>query len=68
MLEEAKSHCEILIVGLQTDPRLDRREKDSPVQSVYERFIQLSAVKYIDKIIPYDTESWDDCKKFALIQ
>ena len=56
MLEESKSHCETLIVGLQTDPCLDRDEKDTPVQSVYERYIQLSAIKYVDKIIPYDTE------------
>tara|TARA_X000001036_G_C20601620_1_gene775163 strand:- start:8 stop:400 length:393 start_codon:yes stop_codon:yes gene_type:complete len=56
MLEEAKSKCDKLIVGLQTDPSIDRPEKNKPVQSVYERFIQLSAVKYIDQIIPYDTE------------
>ena len=56
MLEEAKSKCDKLIVGLQTDPSIDRPEKNKPIQSVYERFIQLSAVKYIDQIIPYDTE------------
>jgi len=56
MLEEAKSKCDKLIVGLQTDPTIDRPEKNKPIQSIYERFIQLSAVKYIDQIIPYDTE------------
>ena len=56
MLEESKSKCDKLIVGLQTDPSIDRPEKNKPIQSVYERFIQLSAVKYIDQIIPYDTE------------
>ena len=56
MLEEANNKCDFLIVGLQTDPSIDRPEKNKPVQSVYERFIQLNAVKYIDKIIPYDTE------------
>ena len=56
MLEEAKSKCDKLIVGLQTDPTIDRPEKNKPIQSVYERFIQLSAVKYIDQIIPYDTQ------------
>ena len=56
MLEEAKSNCDYLIVGLQTDPTIDRNEKNKPIQSVYERFVQLNAVKYVDEIIPYDTE------------
>lgn len=56
MLKEARSKCDHLIVGLQTDPSIDRQEKNQPVQSVYERYIQLSAVKYVDEIIPYDTE------------
>jgi glycerol-3-phosphate cytidylyltransferase len=56
MLEEAKSVCDYLIVGLQTDPSLDGR-KPKPVQSVYERYLQLSGCKYVDKIIPYDTEA-----------
>jgi glycerol-3-phosphate cytidylyltransferase len=56
MLEESRSRCDYLIVGLQTDPTIDRPEKNKPIQSVYERFVQLDAVKYIDNIIPYDTE------------
>ena len=56
MLSECKQHCDYLIVGLQTDPTIDRKEKNKPVQSVYERFIQLNAVRYVDEIIPYDTE------------
>ena len=55
MLEEAKSVCDYLVVGLQTDPSIDGR-KPRPVQSVYERYLQLSGCKYVDKIIPYDTE------------
>jgi glycerol-3-phosphate cytidylyltransferase len=57
MLEEAKKQCDYLIVGLQTDPTIDRpKEKNEPVQSVFERFIQLEACKYVDKVIPYATE------------
>jgi len=56
MLEEAKSNCDYLIVGLQTDPSIDREEKNKPVQTVYERYVQLNAVQYVDEIIPYDTE------------
>ena len=56
MLKEAKENCDYLIVGLQTDPSIDRQEKNQPVQSVYEIYMQLQAVKYVDEIIPYDTE------------
>ena len=56
MLEETKHHCEFLIVGLQNDPTFDRDTKNPPVQSLIERQIQLSAVKYVDEIIVYNTE------------
>lgn len=56
MLEEAKQQCDYLIVGLQTDPTLDRPEKNKPVQTVYERYVQLKGCKYVDEIIPYSTE------------
>jgi glycerol-3-phosphate cytidylyltransferase len=57
MLKEAKEHCDYLIVGLQTDPTIDRPEtKNKPVQSMFERFLQLNACKYVDEIIPYSTE------------
>lgn len=57
MLREAKEHCDYLIVGLQTDPTIDRPgEKNKPVQSLVERYAQLSAVEYVDEIIPYETE------------
>mgnify|MGYP003347971674 CR=1 FL=1 len=56
MLKEAKDNCDHLIVGLQTDPSIDRQEKQQPIQSVFERYIQLKGVKYVDEIIPYDTE------------
>ena len=57
MLREAKSKCDYLICALQTDPTIDRpKEKNKPVQTLVERYIQLSAVSYIDEIIPYSTE------------
>ena len=56
MLQDAKSKCDKLIVGLQTDPTIDRPEKNKPIQSLEERRIQLEAVKYVDKIFTYDTE------------
>ena len=57
MLEEAKSVCDYLIVCIQSDPSLDRPEKNSPVQSIVEREIQVSACKYVDEVMIYDTES-----------
>lgn len=57
MLREAKSQCDYLICGLQVDPNLDRPEKNKPVQSLVERWTQLQAVKYVDEIIPYQSES-----------
>lgn len=56
MLEEAKHHCDYLIVGLQNDPTEDRPEKNKPVQTIVERQIQLAAVKYVDEIVIYNTE------------
>ena len=56
MLREAKNQCDYLICGLQVDPSIDRPEKNSPVQTLVERYTQLSAIKYVDEIIPYQTE------------
>jgi len=57
MLEECKQYCDYLICALQTDPTIDRPLKNRPIQSIVERYIQLDAVKYVDKIIPYTTEA-----------
>lgn len=57
MLKEAKSVCDYLIVALQVDPTIDRPNKNQPVQSFYERWVQLSAVRYVDEVIPYSSES-----------
>jgi glycerol-3-phosphate cytidylyltransferase len=57
MLKEARTQCDYLIVGLQTDPTIDRPlEKNKPVQSVFERYEQLKACKYVDEILVYATE------------
>lgn len=57
MLRESKTQCDYLIVGLQVDPSVDRSEKNKPVQTLVERYVQLSAVKYVDEIVCYQTES-----------
>ena len=57
MLEEARSVCDHLVVGLQTDPTKDRKSKNRPVQGLEERDIQLRAIKHVDEIIVYATEA-----------
>jgi len=57
MLAESKNHCDYLIAALQTDPTIDRPDtKNKPVQSIVERQIQLSATRYVDEIVVYQTE------------
>ncbi len=68
MLKEAKSVCDYLICGLHVDPKIERKEKNSPTQSLAERYMQLSSVKYVDEIIPYQYEKdlWDILKAFQI--
>jgi len=57
MLKQSRQQCDTLIVGLQTDPTIDRPDtKNKPVQSILERQIQLEAVQYVDYIYIYETE------------
>jgi glycerol-3-phosphate cytidylyltransferase len=58
MLKNCKAQCDKLVVGLHTDPTIDRPDtKNKPIQTTFERYLQLEAVKYVDQIIPYDTEA-----------
>jgi glycerol-3-phosphate cytidylyltransferase len=56
MLKEARTQCDYLIVGLQTDPTIDRPEKNKPIQGIFERYVQLQACKYVDEVVVYATE------------
>lgn len=56
MLKQAKSVCDYLICGLHVDPQIERPNKNQPIQSLVERYIQLSSVEYVDEIIPYNLE------------
>lgn len=57
MLRDAKEQCDYLICGIQIDPSLDRKDKNPPIQTIVERYIQLSAVQYVDEVVPYASES-----------
>ena len=66
MLSEARNHCDYLIAGLQTDPTIDRPDtKNKPIQSIVERQIQLSACRYVDEVVVYQTEQ--DLRDLLLI-
>jgi glycerol-3-phosphate cytidylyltransferase len=56
MLADCRDRCDYLIVGLHTDPSVERANKNKPLQSTFERYVQLSACRYVDQVIPYDTE------------
>ena len=56
MLAEAKNHCDYLIAGLQNNAQWDRPQKNEPIQSLVERQIQLSAVRFVDEIVVYNSE------------
>ncbi len=57
MLKEIRAQCDFLIVGLQTDPTIDRPEKSKPIETIEERKIRLEGCKYVDQIVLYDTEA-----------
>ena len=57
MLEECKKNCDYLIVALLSDPTKDRPNKNKPIQTLFERYTTLSSIKYVDKILPYESES-----------
>lgn len=57
MLYEARKNCDRLVVALQSDPSIDRPEKNKPIQGMFERFVQVESCEYVDHVIPYDTEA-----------
>ena len=57
LIKEASNQCDHLIVGLHTDPTIDRPHKNKPVQTTFERYMQLEALSDVDSIVPYDTEA-----------
>ena len=82
MLQDAKKQCEYLIVGLQTDPTIDRKNikdkyskvsgkaKNRPIQTLKERLIMINSIKFVDEVFIYDTEqdlyNWLDNNKWDI--
>ena len=57
ILAMAKKQCDFLIVGLHVDPSIERGDKNKPTQTVFERYMQLAYCKFVDRIVPYETEA-----------
>jgi glycerol-3-phosphate cytidylyltransferase len=57
MLNEAKDICDRLVVAIQSDPTIDRPEKNKPIQGLFERYVQVRNCQFVDDVIPYDTEA-----------
>jgi len=68
MLQDCKTVCDYLIVGVQSDPTIDRKNandeyskisgkpKNTPIQTLEERLIMIRAIKFVDEVFVYDTE------------
>ena len=57
MLQEAKEVCDWLVVGVQSDPTIDRPQKNKPLQTHEERTIMVAALEYVDEVVQYNTEA-----------
>ena len=56
-LAKCKEYCDYLVVGLQVNPHLERKDKNKPVETIFERWLRLDSCKYVDLIVPYETET-----------
>lgn len=56
MLKEARENCDHLVIGLHVNPKTERETKNIPIPSLSERYLTLTGCRYVDEIIPYETE------------
>lgn len=57
MLDECKQYCDYLYVGIIDDPTKDRPYKNKPVQSLFERYVQVVSHRSVDEVVPLDGEA-----------
>ena len=55
-LNECKQHCDYLIVGIVSDPTIDRPFKNKPIQSLFERYVQVASIGVVDEVVPLSGE------------
>ena len=57
MFRKSKEYCDKLVIGLQTDPTIERPNKIKPILSWEEREEILLSIRYVDEVIKYTTEA-----------
>ena len=56
MLQECKLYCDFLYCGVIVDPQRDRPKKNKPLQSIFERWVQIEGSRFVDCVVPLDGE------------
>ena len=66
LFKYAKSLGDELCVGIDTDEKVKKdKSKDRPINNLQDRIFMLQSIKYIDKVIPFDsTEDLNDTIKW----
>jgi glycerol-3-phosphate cytidylyltransferase len=57
LLADAKTVCDFLVCAVHEDPSLERQHKNRPIMSVTERVEIVAAIKYVDRVVTYQTEN-----------
>ena len=66
ILKRAKEQCDYLIVGVSTDELVQKEKNKTPIISYSERAAIVSAIRYVDKVVPQNNknklEAWKKYK------
>ena len=66
ILKKAKEYCDELIVGVSTDELVSNYKNKVPIIPYEERIAIVSAIKYVDKVVPQVNrnkfEAWENLK------
>ncbi len=55
LLKNAKSHCDHLIVGVNSDDLVENYKHKRPIVPIEERLAIVSAIRYVDEVIVTET-------------
>lgn len=67
ILKRAKEQCETLIVGVTTDELCYKRKKKYPIINENDRMSIISAIRYVDKVVPQiDMDKVRQVKEFGV--